>query len=66
MRSSQRRAGARCAVPASGAAALPVLGDGRVGLGGAVELDSVILEDRLRLHRQVHQGWVCKETATSP
>lgn len=44
--------------------ALPVLRDGRVGLGRAVELDGVVLQDWLRLHRQVHQGGVCKETAT--
>lgn len=44
--------------------ALPVLRDGRVGLGRAVELDGVVLQDWLRLHGQVHQGGVCKETAT--
>lgn len=47
-------------------AALPVLSDSRVGLGRAVELDSVVLQHRLWLHGQVHQGGVCKETGMSP
>ena len=41
-------------------AALPVLSDSRVGLGRAVELDSVVLQHRLWLHGQVHQGGVCQ------
>lgn len=53
-----------CTVTVRREDALPVLRDGWVGLGRAVELDGVVLQDWLRLHGQVHQGGVCKETAT--